>query len=32
MHAPSRLLVDLDPNTDTVRVSGAATRMTRAEE
>ena len=32
MGRPSRLLVDLDPDTDTVRVSGSATRLTRADE
>ena len=29
MGRPSRLLVDLDPDTDTVRVSGSATRLPR---
>jgi len=32
MDRPSRLLVDLDPDTDTVRVSGSATRLTQADE
>ena len=32
MGRPSRLLVDLDPDTDTVRVSGSATRLTQADE
>ena len=31
MGRPSRLLVDLDPDVDTVRVSGAATRLPEAE-
>ncbi len=31
MGRPSRLLVDLDPDTDTVRVSGSATRLTEAD-
>ena len=32
MGRPSRLLVDLDPDADTVRVSGSATRLTRADD
>lgn len=32
MGRPSRLLVDLDPDVDTVRVSGAATRLPEADE
>ena len=32
MGRPSRLLVDLDPDTDTVRVSGSATRLNQADE
>ena len=32
MGRPSRLLVDLDPDTDTVRVSGSATRLTVTDD
>lgn len=32
MGRPSRLLVDLDPDADTVRVTGSATRLTQADE
>lgn len=32
MGRPSRLLVDLDPDADTVRVTGSATRLTWADE
>lgn len=32
MGTPSRLLVDLDPDADTVRVTGSATGLTRADE
>jgi PhzF family phenazine biosynthesis protein len=31
MGAPSRLIVDLDPDADTVRVTGSATRLARAD-
>lgn len=32
MRRPSRLLVDLDPDADTVRVTGSATRLTQADQ
>ncbi len=32
MGTPSRLLVDLDPDVDTVRVSGSATRLAQGDE